>query len=222
MPQKWNISRKTATPLQQCLEGTIKQMASSRVIFLYWCYCGAPCYDNRRSCTLWSWRRVEGGRTLKLLFGTSPAPAAAARLVPAPCQLAAARVFIQRGGESRVPCSTKATSGTFPVNHCSLRRLAAIPGPPEGWSHCLLRGVRIKSCGALFLEPGKTASQGRACRWPNQACDSVLWDQTGKRSLQGRKEETARYIQIIWDGFHNKTCKARRDDMAPGPQRTWF
>lgn len=33
-------------------QGTIKQMASSRVIFLYWCYCGAPCYGNRRSCTL--------------------------------------------------------------------------------------------------------------------------------------------------------------------------
>lgn len=35
-------------------------------------------------------------------------------------------------GESRVPCSTKATSGSFAVTHRSLRRLAALPGPPEG------------------------------------------------------------------------------------------
>lgn len=70
------------------------------------------------------------GRTLKLPFGTSPDPGAAAQ--PALRQLAAARVFIQHGSESRLPCSTKATSGGFAVNHCSLRRLAAIPGPPEG------------------------------------------------------------------------------------------
>lgn len=57
-------------------------------------------------------------------------------------------------GESRVPCSTKATSSSLPMIHCSLRGLAAIPGPPEGWSHCLLSGIRMKSRGALLPEPG--------------------------------------------------------------------
>lgn len=64
-------------------------------------------------------QREEG--TLKLLFGTSAAPAAAARPVPTPRQLTAARVFIQRRGESGVPCSTKAASSSFPVSHLRLR-----------------------------------------------------------------------------------------------------
>lgn len=127
-----------------CLKVTIKQVASSRVVLLYWCYCRALCYGNQRSCTLWSWSGAEGQRTPRLLFGTSPAAAGA---LPE-------RVFIQHCGESRVPCSTKATSSSLPMNHCSLRGLATIPGPPEGWSHCLLSGIRIKSRGALLLEPG--------------------------------------------------------------------
>lgn len=64
---------------------------------------------------------AEGRRTRCLLLGTSPAAAGA---LPA-------RVFIQHCRDSRVPCSTKATSSSLPMNHCSLRGLAAIPGPPE-------------------------------------------------------------------------------------------
>lgn len=63
-----------------------------------------------------------GTRESAAPFGTSSAAAGA---LPA-------RVFIQRCRESRVPCSTKATSSSLPMSHCSLRGLATIPGPPEG------------------------------------------------------------------------------------------
>lgn len=153
-----------------------------------------------------------GTKDSALLFETSPAAAGARP----------ARVFIQPCGESQVPCSTKATSSSLPMNHCSLRGLATIPGPPEGWSHCLLSGIRIKSRGTLFPEPG-------TCH-PSKELSGDLIGHVIQRyrtkqgkdpsCREGRKEGTAIYKELIWGDFHNKTCKARRNGMTQGLQRT--
>lgn len=146
-----------------------------------------------------------------VLFGTSPAAAGA---LPA-------RVFIQHCRESRGAMLHQSHLQQPPHeslqpertcnNSWATRRMISLPAE---WN---------KDKVTWNSAPGarNMASQQRDFRWPNRACDSALQDQTGQRSFsQGRKEGRYCRTQLIWGDFHNKTCKARRNDYGSGSRRT--